>query len=156
VAVSDLFYVHKHTKCPLSSKDALSLIVHIIENPDGGANLNLAKLVAEKRITVCTVVMIFDGHASDLWPLNSTSCFSCAFFLFLQQKYFALHDKRKLPLYRKWFKWAALPWQQPIAEIRSYFVRAARSTTGAKPSLAMHTYTLPLILTLRDQWILVV
>jgi hypothetical protein len=52
ISVANLFYVHKHTQCPLSSKDALSMIIHIIENPDGGANLNLAKLVTKKRINV--------------------------------------------------------------------------------------------------------
>ena len=52
--LADLFYVHKHTRCPLSSKDALALIVHIIENPDGGANLNLGALIAKKKINVRT------------------------------------------------------------------------------------------------------
>jgi hypothetical protein len=52
LSLLDLFYVHKHTKCPLSSKDALSMLLHIIENPDGGANLNLGALTAEKKINV--------------------------------------------------------------------------------------------------------
>jgi hypothetical protein len=50
--ISDLFYVHKHTKCPLSAIDALALLVHIVENPDGGASINLGKLQQKKDITV--------------------------------------------------------------------------------------------------------
>jgi hypothetical protein len=51
-AVAALFYVHKRTKCILSPTEALAMLVHVIENPDGGANLNLAELKQRKRIKV--------------------------------------------------------------------------------------------------------
>ena len=75
---SQLFYVHKHTKCSacphrpssllslcvvdvhcgsvgcavLSSTDALNMLLHVIENPDGGAGINLDTLIAKKKISV--------------------------------------------------------------------------------------------------------
>ena len=127
IGVSSLFYVHKHTQCPLSSKDALSMLLHIIENPDGGANLNLAKLVAKKHINVGGPVVpslrgcVCGGNAATFTPADplhaSATCGLPG------QKYFVLHDKRRDILFESWYKWTSWPWQQPVHEIRSYFVR---------------------------------
>jgi hypothetical protein len=42
------------------------------------------------------------------------------------QNYFVLHDDgSRAALEGKWYKWCAWPWQQPLDDIRGYFVRTA-------------------------------
>jgi hypothetical protein len=41
-----------------------------------------------------------------------------------------LHDKRRDPLLKAWFNWSAMPWQQPVHQIRSYFVRVPSHMCG--------------------------
>jgi hypothetical protein len=53
-----LYKVHKSTGCILSSKDAINLLVQIIEKPDGGANLNLSTLKVTKSIKVSAAACV--------------------------------------------------------------------------------------------------
>jgi hypothetical protein len=47
-----MFYTYKHTRCILSSVQGLMMLVHIVENKEDGAGLDLADLVTKKVIKV--------------------------------------------------------------------------------------------------------
>ena len=51
-SASALFYVHQRTGCVLSATQLLVLLVSAVENPQGGANLNLGQMKAKKIIKV--------------------------------------------------------------------------------------------------------